>query len=172
MKILRNHFAICIALLLAAFIFSGIFFFDFDFIDLGLKQILRVENNEMEELVTAFLLVFAGLIIDLRRARRQAKRRSETDEQRLRVLKATMRTVQDLVNNFLNNLQLFRMEAEDGPLSPESLNLFDDLIYETAEKLKTLGDLESVNETEMASGTGISHSYVFKSPEAKQAEPK
>jgi hypothetical protein len=32
--------------------------------------------------------------------------------QRLRVFKATMRTVQDIVNNLLNGLQLVHLEAE------------------------------------------------------------
>jgi hypothetical protein len=66
-----------------------------------------------------------------------------------------MTTVQDLVNNFLNNMQLFRMEAEDGPLSSESLKLMDELIFETADKLKSLGDSRSVDEYEMTVGTGI-----------------
>jgi hypothetical protein len=116
---------------------------------------LKVENNELEELVTAFLLVIGGLAGDLFRARALAKRRSEIDEQRLLVMKATMRTVQDLVNNFLTSMQLFRMEGEDSPLSPESLKLFDELIHETSEKLNALGDSDSIVEYKMASGTGI-----------------
>jgi hypothetical protein len=119
MKFLRNNPFSCIAILLASGILTGIYFLDFNFIDLGLKELLKVENNELEELVTAFLLVIGGLTGDLFRARALAKRRSEIDEQRLLVLKATMRTVQDLVNNFLSSMQLFRMEGEDNPLSPE-----------------------------------------------------
>ena len=45
-----------------------------------------------------------------------------------------MTSVQDLVNNFLNNLQLVRMDAE-GRLPPESLELFDDLIQDTSAKI-------------------------------------
>jgi len=36
----------------------------------------------------------------------------EIQRQRLRVFKATMTTVHDIVNNFLNSLQLIRLEAE------------------------------------------------------------
>jgi hypothetical protein len=66
-----------------------------------------------------------------------------------------MRTVQDLVNNFLNNMQMFRLEAEDGPLSAESLQLFDTLIFETSEQITALGASEAVREIQMASGIGI-----------------
>lgn len=46
------------------------------------------------------------------------------------VLKATMRTVQDIVNNALNGLVLMRLEGESGkPLDRESLRLMDSIIY-------------------------------------------
>jgi len=47
--------------------------------------------------------------------------------ERLRVVQVTMRTVQDIVNNCLNQLQLFRMDAE-GYLSEDSLRLFDRVV--------------------------------------------
>jgi PAS domain S-box-containing protein len=74
--------------------------------------------------------------------------------ERLRTLKATMRTVQDIVSNALMSLQLFRIEAEPHVSAP-SLELFDQVIHETAGKLKALGDLEQVVETDMVMGTGI-----------------
>ena len=155
MKFLRSHLFVCIALLLAVSILAGSLFWNLDLFDLGLREILRIENNKWDEFASAFVLIITGLVIDQLREQRVARRRSEIEQQRLRVLKATMRTVQDIVNNFLNNIQLFRMEAEDGPLSVESLKLFDDLINETAEKLKALGDSELVIEYRMASGIGI-----------------
>ena len=155
MKFLRSHLFVCSAILLTVSILAGSWFSNLDLFDTGLREILRIENNELDEFASAFVLIVVGLVIDQLRERRVARRRAEIEEQRLRVLKATMRTVQDLVNNFLNNMQLFRMEAEDGPLSVESLKLFDDLINETAEKLKALGDSESVVEYKMASGIGI-----------------
>jgi PAS domain S-box-containing protein len=75
---------------------------------------------------------------------------------RLNVLKATMRTVQDIVNNALMSLCLFRNEAEPH-VSPPSLQLFDDIINETVSKLRALGDLDHVAETDMVIGTGISY---------------
>jgi hypothetical protein len=80
----------------------------------------------------------------------------EIQLQRLRVFKATMRTVQDIVNNLLNGLQFVHLEAE-GHLPPELQTLVDRMIEEAAVKLKTLGDLETVAEREMAIGLGIEY---------------
>jgi PAS domain S-box-containing protein len=76
--------------------------------------------------------------------------------QRMRVFKATMTTVQDIVNNLLNGFQLVRLETE-GQLPDELLSLFDQMIEEASVKLKALGDLEIVKEREMAIGLGIDY---------------
>jgi PAS domain S-box-containing protein len=80
----------------------------------------------------------------------------EIQLQRLQVFKATMRTVQDILNNFLNSLQLVHLQAE-GELPPEMLALVDRLIHEAAVKLKALGDLETIKEKEMALGQSIDY---------------
>ena len=85
-----------------------------------------------------------------------ARLSDEIQLQRLRVFKATMRTVQDIVNNLFNGLQFVHLEAE-GRLPPELLTLVDRMIQEAAVKLKTLGDLETVAEKEMAIGLGIEY---------------
>jgi PAS domain S-box-containing protein len=80
----------------------------------------------------------------------------EIQLQRMRVFKATIRTVQDIVNNLLNTFQLVRFEGE-GQLPDELLALVDQMIDEAGVKLKTLGDLETVNEKEMIIGMGIDY---------------
>jgi hypothetical protein len=63
---------------------------------------------------------------------------------------------EDIVNNLLNGLQLVHLEAE-GHMPAEMVTLVDRMIQEAAVKLKTLGDLETVNEKEMATGLGIDY---------------
>jgi hypothetical protein len=71
----------------------------------------------------------------------------EIQLQRMRVFKATIRTVQDIVNNLLNSFLLVRLEGE-GQLPAGLLTLVDQMVHEAGAKLKTLGDLEAVNEKE------------------------
>jgi hypothetical protein len=115
----------------------------------------RIEHNEIDDIVTAFLLVIVAFIVDHVVAARRSRREIGLQAERLRIVKVTMRTVQDIVNNCLNGLQLVRFEAE-GHVVQESLALFDEAIQETSAKLKTLGDLEAYAENQMAVGTGLS----------------
>ena len=57
-------------------------------------------------------------------------------EERLRILNATMRTVQDIVNNLLNNIQFFRTEAE-GVSPEEALNHLDVVIEQAAKQIRS-----------------------------------
>ena len=103
------------------------------------------------------MLVFTGIVIDHRRAQRRLELDVQIQANRLRVLKATMRTVQDIVNNFLNNMQLIELEAGDA-LSQQTVTLLETITHETSGKLKALGNLQSTPEVEMASGLGIDYS--------------
>jgi PAS domain S-box-containing protein len=85
-----------------------------------------------------------------------ARLNEEIRLQRLRIFRATMRTVQDIVNNLLGSLQLAHFEAE-GQLPDQMVTLVDRMVQEAAVKLKTLGDLETLTEKEMAIGTGIEY---------------
>ena len=66
-------------------------------------------------------------------------------KEKMESFRATMRTVQDLVNNSFNSLQILRMEAEEnGALNAESLLLFDSIIKSTSRKMTLLGNLEDI----------------------------
>jgi hypothetical protein len=105
----------------------------------------------MGEIVTAFLLVIPAFFIDHTVARRRAHEARLLAEQ-LRVLRVTMRTVQDIVNNNLNQLQLLRLDAE-GHVPEATLTLFDKALRDTAAELTTLANMEVFAEKPMASGS-------------------
>ena len=104
--------------------------------------------------------IFTGVLRDItsrKKVEAEFKRlHDEIQLQRLRVFKATMRTVQNIVNNLLNGMQLVHLEAE-GHVAPEVLAVVDRTIQEAAVKLKALAELETVTEKEMSLGLGIDY---------------
>jgi PAS domain S-box-containing protein len=76
--------------------------------------------------------------------------------EQLRVLRMTMRTVQDIVSNALMSLYEFREEAEPH-VSTRTLELFDHIIGDTAQRLQAIGNLENVAEKPMVIGMGIDY---------------
>jgi hypothetical protein len=131
---------------------------DIDLVKLDLKLLDGIEKHQVDDVLVGLTLIFVGLVIDrvLSRRRKQKYHQAEIEAQRLRTLKATMRTVQDIVNNFLNSLLLFEIPAKDV-ISRGSLDTIEELIQDTYQKLKALGDLESVREIPIATGVGIEY---------------
>lgn len=85
----------------------------------------------------------------------------EIREEKLRVLKATMLTMQDITGNFLNSLHFFKLEIEKNKtLTPESVTRLDELIKDTARRLNKLGNLNEIHEKKMAGDTvGIDYEH-------------
>ena len=89
----------------------------------------------------------------------QLSQEAISQDEKLQVLRATMRTVLDIINNFLNGLQLVKIEIEQNKtLTAAELNQFDARIHDTASHLEKLANIEVVKEKSMAGGfTGIDY---------------
>ncbi len=81
----------------------------------------------------------------------QSIREAEIQQEKLKVLRATMRTVHDITGNFLNNLHFFKLEIDrNNTLSPESMKIFDQMTQETTMRLNKLANLDEIREKKMA----------------------
>ena len=106
----------------------------FNLFELPGGLVARIEHEEIDELVSVWLLVGVAFLFDQVRFTRRVHNIATLEAERLRVVHVTMRTVQDIVNDGLNQLQLLRFDAEDH-VPPESLALFDDAIRDTVAPL-------------------------------------
>jgi hypothetical protein len=126
--------------------------FGLDWIELALKPLSATAKWE----VFSGCAILVGLGMDCARALRRKRYRSEMEAQKLETLKVTMRTVQHIVNTFLNDLILLEIEA--AHLLPQDvLDRLDDSVQQVAGKLKALGDVESVHEKPLGAGLGVEY---------------
>lgn len=103
----------------------------------------------------AFAGAIAAIVVVGFLYQREINRR-EIEKQRFEAFRATMVTVQDVLGNLLNSLQLIRLEIEEV-LPAESVALFDQLIQEADGHIKALGMLDHLETKPMAIGTGIKY---------------
>ena len=142
------------AVVFAVSVVSAAVIGDINLVEIPISIMGRIEQHEVNGVITALLLAIVALVVDTIRAAGQRKRDAQRQAERLRAVRMTMRMVQDIVNNCLNQLQLLRVEA-DGLVPEESLGLFDKAIQETSAKLKKLGDLKVFAEKQMVIGSGL-----------------
>jgi len=118
---------------------------NFDLFEKVLIFLKRIENYEADELLMYSFLLLFGIITDLLRVKASTNRTIEIQNQRLQTMQATMVTVQDIVGNALNGLQILRLRSKAGNgFSKEDLKEFDRLIYDTADKINRLRNTDSV----------------------------
>lgn len=138
------------------FVESLIHYFVFD---KGSFEVWPHDSNElwMRSLVCG-LMVIVGYL-----AERHVRDREDIHAEKLRTLKATMNTVQDVVGNSLNSLQLICIELEAGNIPDEqSLQQIQKMVTQSADKLKTLSEISDVIEVERASGILTLYTSKFK----------
>lgn len=113
----------------------------------------RIETFQTNEILVLAIVFLAGLSVDQSRNYIRQRRKRAADKHRIQAVRSTMATVHDVVNNALNNLVLIRMEAERSQaLSPDTLALFEDLIGDTAAKLRHIDELETFAEHTLGKG--------------------
>jgi hypothetical protein len=153
---LREWAATGVAVILGVALVLAASLTNFDFIKLNLKILDRIEKYQVDDILVGFALLFAGVTVDRWLSNQRKRRRMEMAQERLKVLHATMRTVQDIVSNLLNNIQFVWMEAE-GALPEETLKQLDRAIEQAERKIRALGNLDEVKGKQMASGVGIDY---------------
>ena len=142
------------ALTVAAAVLAAAFFGHINLIELPAGLIARIEQDEIDDIYFGVATRRRGVPVRSDPYTRRVNNLARLEREQLRVVQVTMRTVQDIVNNGLNQLQLLRFDAE-GHVPAESLALFDDAIRETVKSSTALGDLEAYAEKPMAAGAGL-----------------
>ncbi len=125
---------------------------DFGWIEFTLEP----RSSAVRPALLAGCILIAGLAMDWSRAWRRRRQLERIEEAKLRALRVTMRTVQHVVNTFLNDLILLEVEAANI-LPQEMLDRLDDRVQEIAEQLKALGDVKSVREKPLGGEWGVDY---------------
>ena len=146
------RFKYSLYLLVCGIILSAInIYFNHDLFEMFVAFVHQYEAYDLDELLLLAIPLLVGLVIDL--VNEKQRKQHLIDEERLKTLKATMNTVHDINNNFLNAMVYFVSEARDNKqLTDDSIEEVDKLIYKTAEQLKLLGNITHTNETDYGEG--------------------
>ena len=141
------------AFVLVLVVYILILTFDFDIAEVIVESLQYLEAVEADEIFLGLIVVTVGVVVDLTRRLQKIQTAAIIERERTAVLRSTMRTVLDIVNNFLNTIMLFKVEAErSGALGPDMLSMMDRTIFQTSEQLKQLASVQTVIEKNVGPG--------------------
>lgn len=148
----RRHPLLLITLVLAGLYLLEETYLNLSILDWVIHALTVFDNFKAHEIIQLALYIMLAIAIDQYRNAARSRRARQLDQDRVRVVQSTMATVQDIVNNALNNLVFIQIEAEKSAALPqETLQTFDSIITDTAKKLKDIRELEHVSERALGS---------------------
>ncbi len=137
------------ALTLFGFISAAVFFllsliFELDTFEALTGILAGLEEYETDELFLSLSLLCVFASLDALRRRR--KRKVETEK--LKIYKAMLSSTRHILNNFLNQMLLFKLTADRSPgFDPEILQKYDKIIEDATAQIQALGELNEINES-------------------------
>ncbi len=121
--------------------------FDMDLFERLLVALEDLEKYEIDELFIPLMIFFGFAFADVIK---QAKLR-RVELEKTKIHRAMLSSTHHVLNNFLNQMQLFKMTADDTPgFDPNVLSLYNQIIAEASGQIESLGSLSDINETTIA----------------------
>ena len=116
---------------------------DLDLFEVAITTLEGLEKFEVDEFIIPIMIFGFFAFFDLIRRQRSHK----IEFEKIEIYKAMMSSTHHILNNFLNQIQLFKMTAEDTPgFDPEVLTLYDQTIEEASVQIDALGSVTNINE--------------------------
>ena len=137
-----NYRLSLIGAVVAVSLFLYISITGFDFFELVAGILWRYEHFELDEYVIPLSIFSHFFLLDLLLKQRKQKIEKERSE----IYEAMLFTNYHIMNNFLNNMQLFKLTAENVPEFPKDvLENYDRIIKETQKQLCSLKQIENID---------------------------
>jgi hypothetical protein len=102
-----------------------------------------MERYEIDEFIIPLFVFLVFTCLDLLKRQKQNK----INQEKLSIYKAMLSSSHHVINNFLNQMQIFKITAEDTPeFDPDILKLYEGIIEKASEQIDSLGSITSINE--------------------------
>jgi len=132
-----------IGAILSVCLLTAVLVLELELFERTIDVLAQLEKFEIDEFITPSLIFFGFLFVDLNHRHHQTK----VEAEKAKIYKAMIGSVQHVLNNFLNQLLIFKMEAEETPgFDTEIIAIYDSIIAEAKGQIKELSSVISIDE--------------------------
>lgn len=136
----RTLIGLCVSITIFLATLAG----DLDLFERFASLLDEAEAFEIDELVIPVFIFGAFAIWDFAQKRKKA----QLELEKVKVYKAMLTSTHHILNNFLNQMQLFRLTAESTPdFDPEVIQFYDQILADTVQQIEALSSITNVDET-------------------------
>lgn len=132
-----------IGLVCAIFMYGTTVFLELNLFEQIVNFLASFEYYHFEEMIIPIVLFFVFLFIDIYRR----SKRIQVENAKLSIYKAMLSSSHHILNNFIYQMDIFKMTAEDTPgFDAKILSFYEDIISNTSHQIYSLSNLNEIDE--------------------------
>ena len=132
-----------IGLVLAVLIYLISIFLELNLIEQCKTLLASIQQFELNEIVIPVLIFFVFLYLDTHRR----SKRIQVENAKRNIYKAMLSSSHHILNNFIYQMGIFKITAEDTPgFDSKILDVYDDIVNSTSHKINSLSNLTTIDE--------------------------
>ena len=133
-----------IGLICAVSLYLITILFELDLFEMFVEFLEDFEKFEIDEFLIPSFILLLFIFYDVLRKQKEIA----IERKKIEVYNAVITAVHHILNNFLNNMQLFKVTAEETPeFDPDILSLYDAVIDDATVQIKALSSVTKLDET-------------------------
>lgn len=130
-------------LILSTFIFVVCVGLELDLFEKLVALLAKVEQFEFDEMIIPFMIFLVFLLVDIRRRNKKMK----MENAKLNIYKAMLFSSHHILNNFIHQMNIFKITAEETPgFDKKVLVLYEEIINGANTQINSLSNLEKIDE--------------------------
>lgn len=143
-KSMKNSKLIWVGFSISLLLYLLTLFFEWDLFERFSSAIQELEDFEFDEVIIP-ILVFIPFVLT---HSFNIKRKARMNEEKEKIYIAMLSSTYHILNNFLNQMQLFKVTAEETPgFDPEVLSHFDTIMNDALKQIEKLSEISNIDES-------------------------
>ncbi|MBG6130758.1 hypothetical protein IWQ47_002222 [Aquimarina sp. EL_43] len=133
----------CIGLVLSIFIYVTTIVLELELFEKAIALLESIEQFEFDEMIIPLIVFFVFLFIDTQQNAKKVK----MENAKLNIYKAMLSSSHHILNNFIYQMDIFKITAEDTPgFDVKVLAFYEDIISNAAHQINSLSNLTTIDE--------------------------
>ena len=146
-SVFRRYKLTFIGMAVALLLLGIVVIFEIDIGDMLIDALVSTEKYELDELFLSALVFLGFLMIDLFQQQKKQKIEKEKEQERITIYTAMLSSAHHILNNFLNQMQIVKITADDTPgFDKKVLDLYDTIMQDAKKQIQELSNLTEITE--------------------------
>lgn len=140
---MNNYKITIIGLLVSMSTYYTAIFLEIDLFEQLLLLLAALKHYDFDQLIIPLLIFSVFLVLDMRRRAKKIK----LENAKLNIYKAMLSSSHHILNNFIYQMDIFKITAEDTPgFDAKILAFYEDIISNTSHQIHSLSNLSNIDE--------------------------